>query len=183
MCNAAPTATVASPPSPISQPSVANAQACQQACDANSSCQCFVFGLPPADSAPKCMLFAVPAAQVPAQGTNLNVFDKACPAASVPTGAPTQADPQGPANGATGGTTGGQGAGNAGGQTGNTGSQTDQNSGAGGAASGHPQKRDVCGSSPSGPSTNNPTPLKTDPSITSQAACLALCAATNGCQS
>ncbi|KAL6904883.1 hypothetical protein GGI43DRAFT_432201 [Trichoderma evansii] len=110
MCDVAPAATPASAPAPLSSPSATTAIGCQQQCEADSSCQCFVFGLPPSATAPKCILFAVPASQVPAQGTNLNVFDKACAASSVPTQAPTAANPQGPANGSSSSSSNGNGA-------------------------------------------------------------------------
>ncbi|KAK3938083.1 hypothetical protein QBC46DRAFT_410510 [Diplogelasinospora grovesii] len=77
----------------ISTPTAATGAACQQQCKANTQCQSFVFGLPPTGSTPTCMLFAVPASEVPNQGTDLNVFDEAC--TSVPTQAPTHSQPQG----------------------------------------------------------------------------------------
>lgn len=78
---------------PISSPTASTAADCQQQCEANTQCQSFVFGLPPTASTPTCELFAVAASQVPNQGTDLNVFDKAC--TSVPTSAPTHSQPQG----------------------------------------------------------------------------------------
>ncbi|KAH6693940.1 hypothetical protein F5X68DRAFT_187695 [Plectosphaerella plurivora] len=95
-CNKAPTAAANANIKAISTPAAANAKACQDACNANSACKSFVFGLPAAASAPQCLLFDVPAAQVPPQQfTELFVFDKACAAASVPTVAPTHAAPRG----------------------------------------------------------------------------------------
>ncbi|KAK3938336.1 hypothetical protein QBC46DRAFT_292734 [Diplogelasinospora grovesii] len=97
MCNQTPTASNANANNnnvqSIATPTCSTAEACQQQCTANSQCQSFVFGLPPTGSTPTCMLFAVPASEVPNQGTDLNVFDKAC--TSVPTGAPTHSKPQG----------------------------------------------------------------------------------------
>lgn len=78
----------------ISSPTgISTAGDCQQQCKANTQCQSFVFGLAPTASTPTCMLFTVPASQVPNQGTDLNVFDEAC--TSVPTQAPTHSQPQG----------------------------------------------------------------------------------------
>ncbi len=166
MCNLAPTATPATEPAPLSSPGAAIASACQQQCDVNGSCQSFVFGLPPSAASPKCILFAVPADQVPSQGTNLNVFDKACAASTVPTQAPTAAGPQGPANG--------NGAGNSAGNNAGTGQGNGRN----------PAKRaNICGAAPSGPSSSAPSPLQTATQVVSQQACLSLCQKTKGCQS
>src|SRR3569833_2753868 len=94
MCNVAPTA--GGNAQPISQPNTATADACQRACEQNTACQSYVFGLPATVSAPLCKLFSVPAAQAPAQGANLHVFDKAC--AGVPATQPTHAQPIGTAS-------------------------------------------------------------------------------------
>ncbi|EHK23088.1 uncharacterized protein TRIVIDRAFT_222348 [Trichoderma virens Gv29-8] len=184
MCDVAPTATVANPPAPLSSPGATTASGCQQQCEANGSCQSFVFGLPPSATAPKCILFAVPASQVPSQGTNLNIFDKACSANTVPTQAPTAANPQGPANGKGAGSdaTNGHGAAN--------GSGTTKGSGAAKGASAGPsnqnttgKRADTCGAAPSGPSNNRPSPFRAETNVVSQQACLALCQQTKGCQS
>ncbi|KIM95759.1 hypothetical protein OIDMADRAFT_33842 [Oidiodendron maius Zn] len=78
---------------PLAQPTGINtASACQASCEANSSCQAFCFGT--VNNEIECKLFAVPAAQVPAQSSNnLLVFDKAC--TSVPNVVPTASDPTG----------------------------------------------------------------------------------------
>ncbi|KAH9212411.1 hypothetical protein DL95DRAFT_391565 [Leptodontidium sp. 2 PMI_412] len=84
-CGSAPSSSGSQ--TPISQPTgIATAAACQDQCDANSSCQSFVFGL--VDGTAKCMLYSVAAASVPKQSsTALVAYDKAC--TSVPTTAPT----------------------------------------------------------------------------------------------
>jgi hypothetical protein len=190
-CDVAPTGPAGNP---IAQPSVTTAALCQAQCIANTVCQSFGFGLPPAESAPRCILFAVPAAQVSRQGENINVFDRGCGTAAVPTGAPTRDQPQGPANG-NGNGSGNQNAGgsNAGasGQTGgnnsNNGNGARQGGPTGGGGNGNetPKKRDVCGAPPAGPAANAATQFQTAPvqTATTQAACLSLCRATTGCKS
>ncbi|KAF2715108.1 hypothetical protein K504DRAFT_457276 [Pleomassaria siparia CBS 279.74] len=155
--------------SPLSQPTgIQNAQGCQDQCTANGQCQSFVFGL--VDSAIKCMLFNVPAAQVPNQGsTNLIAFDKGC--TGVPTVTPTSANPTG-AN---------QGTGNNGQQgTGNNGQQGTGNNGQQG---GKQQKRDTCGVAPSGPTNQNTSPLSQPANIQSSADCKKQCQANSSCKS
>ncbi|KAK4040554.1 hypothetical protein C8A01DRAFT_35416 [Parachaetomium inaequale] len=79
-CNVPPTASVVDTGAPpvLASPAATTAAECQEQCEANSACECFAFGLPPpALTAPTCRLFSVPAAQVPAQSTDINVFDKA----------------------------------------------------------------------------------------------------------
>ncbi|ETS80708.1 hypothetical protein PFICI_08237 [Pestalotiopsis fici W106-1] len=78
---------------PLSSPSVSTAEDCKEAGEKISSCQSFAFGLPPNANTPICKLFSVPAAQVPAQQTNIVVFDLAC--TNVPTKAPTTSNPVG----------------------------------------------------------------------------------------
>ncbi|GKT45888.1 uncharacterized protein ColSpa_06069 [Colletotrichum spaethianum] len=79
VCNAAPTGSPANNVTPSSQPDVATAEACQKQCEADPSCQSFVFGQDPSSTTPRCQLYAVPASQVPKQSNaNLKVFDKAC---------------------------------------------------------------------------------------------------------
>jgi hypothetical protein len=85
-CNVTPTASVAAP-QVLASPAATTAAKCQEQCDANSACKCFAFGLSPDATAPTCRLFSVAAAQIPSQGTNINIFDKAC--TDVPTVAPT----------------------------------------------------------------------------------------------
>src|SRR5262245_13448744 len=84
-CGSAPTASGSQ--TPIQQPTnIKTASACQDSCNANGQCQSFVFGM--VDNTIKCMLFQVPASQVPSQDSqNLVVFDKAC--TSVPAVTPT----------------------------------------------------------------------------------------------
>ncbi|WYZ45662.1 hypothetical protein EsH8_VIII_000978 [Colletotrichum jinshuiense] len=168
VCNTAPSASGSANVTPRSQPAAATADACQKLCAADSGCQSFVFGLPASGTTPQCLLYSVPASQVPTQSnTNLKVFDKAC--SGVPTTAPTQTN--------TGTNNGNN---NQNGQTGqnNNGNNSNNNNAQ------QPKKRaDVCGAAPTGPSTSNPTPLQSREDITSQDACLALCRQTTGCQS
>lgn len=181
MCDVAPAATPASPPAPLSSPEATTASGCQQQCEADNSCQSFVFGLPPSATAPECMLFAVPASQVPSQGTNLNVFDKACAANTVPTQAPTSAPhPQGPANGSSDGS----GAANENGAA-NGKATANKNGAKTGASNQNTQgkRADVCGAAPAGPSKNPPSPFQTQVNVASQQACLDLCQQTDGCKS
>ncbi|PTB41685.1 hypothetical protein M441DRAFT_46809 [Trichoderma asperellum CBS 433.97] len=181
MCDVAPTASAANPPAPISSPGATTASECRQQCEADKSCQCFAFGLPPSATAPKCILFAVPASQVPPQGTNLNVFDKDCAANTVPTQPPTAAHPQGPANGDRAESGANDGSGSAKGN-----GATSSNNGAGAASSTQntPGKRaNLCGAAPSGPSKNPPSPFRIEVTVPSQQACLDLCQQTNECKS
>ncbi|KAH7198419.1 uncharacterized protein B0J16DRAFT_314724 [Fusarium flagelliforme] len=94
-CNAAPTAASNSNVKPFATPSAETADKCQDACDAQSGCQSFVFGLPDDASTPVCKLYKVAPAQVPQGDDQLYVFAKGCPAAQVPTSAPTHAEPRG----------------------------------------------------------------------------------------
>ncbi|KAF4338378.1 hypothetical protein FBEOM_7731 [Fusarium beomiforme] len=94
-CNAAPSASTNAKIQAISTPTAATAEACQKACSANSSCKSFIFGLPANAKAPTCKLYSVPAAQVPNQGSNLYVFDKACSEKAVPNTKPTHDKPRG----------------------------------------------------------------------------------------
>ncbi|KAF6829602.1 hypothetical protein CMUS01_08090 [Colletotrichum musicola] len=165
-CNSAPAGPVNADVQPRSQPAAANADACQKLCEADAGCQSFVFGLPPSGTTPLCYLYAVPAAQVPSQSnSNLKVFDKAC--TGVPTAVPTPTNNNGA--GANTGNNNNNGQNN--GQNGNNGQQQQQ-----------PKKRNVCGAAPTGPATNNPTPLQSRQDITTQDACLQLCKQTTGCQ-
>ncbi|KAH8898839.1 hypothetical protein GQ53DRAFT_836855 [Thozetella sp. PMI_491] len=91
-CNVTPAGSNASV-KPLSAPSVSTADLCRQQCAANPSCKAFVFGLPPNAQSPTCQLYAVPAAQIPSAGTNLNAFDIGC--SNVPNVAPTADHPQG----------------------------------------------------------------------------------------
>ncbi|KAI0167860.1 hypothetical protein BJ166DRAFT_577425 [Pestalotiopsis sp. NC0098] len=78
---------------PLLTPSVSTAEDCKEAGEKVSSCQSFAFGLPPNTNTPVCKIFSVPAAQVPAQETNVVVFDLGC--SNVPTKAPTSSNPVG----------------------------------------------------------------------------------------
>lgn len=84
---------------PLSQPSgITTAQACQTQCDANTTCQSFVFGM--VNNADQCILYSVPASSIPKQSrTNLVAYDKAC--TSVPAVVPTAANPTGANTGAS----------------------------------------------------------------------------------
>jgi hypothetical protein len=99
-CNATP-AGPQTAAAPLASPDAANSRACQDACNKNTRCQSFVFGLPAGATKPTCRLFDIAAAQVPTLGNNLHVFDKACAASQVPNTTPTQAAPQGTVSGAT----------------------------------------------------------------------------------
>ncbi|CCT69117.1 uncharacterized protein FFUJ_08054 [Fusarium fujikuroi IMI 58289] len=94
-CNIAPSATPSTKIQPLSTPTASTAQACQKLCTEHSSCKSFLFGLPADAKAPTCKLYSVPAAQVPNQGNNLYVFDKACSDKAVPNTKPTQDKPRG----------------------------------------------------------------------------------------
>ncbi|KAF5541156.1 hypothetical protein FNAPI_10330 [Fusarium napiforme] len=94
-CNIAPSATPSTKIQPLSSPSASTAQACQKLCTAHASCKSFLFGLPADAKAPTCKLYSVPAEQVPSQGNNLYVFDKACSEKAVPNTKPTQDKPRG----------------------------------------------------------------------------------------
>jgi hypothetical protein len=182
-CNSRPTGP--SGTQPRSQPSAATANLCQAKCTADSDCQAFIFGLPSGATAPDCMLFGVPAAQVPAQSDpNLMVFDRACTGLS--TTAPTNSGSN------TGSNTGNNtptkpGNANPPGNPSNDPTNGGPKNGSPGGNKGGPKARrasaDQCGGAPAGPSTSAPSPLSANPSIGSQPACLALCKATSGCKS
>ncbi|KAJ2899213.1 hypothetical protein MKZ38_003356 [Zalerion maritima] len=124
MCGQTPTSADDTSTTPFSSPAADTAEACQAQCEADTDCESFVFGLGQDDAQPECILFDVPADEVPAQGDgNLEVFDVGC--TGVPTGTPTQSDPVGetgsPAtgNGGTGEQDGGITGDNAGNANGN----------------------------------------------------------------
>ncbi|CAG1959634.1 unnamed protein product [Fusarium graminearum] len=98
-CNVAPSAATNAKIQPISQPSAATADACMKSCSSNASCKSFIFGLPANAKAPACKLYGVPAAQVPKQGSELYVFDKACSSKAVPNTKPTHDEPRGQVKG------------------------------------------------------------------------------------
>ncbi|CEI70500.1 hypothetical protein FVEN_g997 [Fusarium venenatum] len=98
-CNVAPSAATNANIKPISQPSATTAEACLKACSSNTSCKSFIFGLPANTKTPTCKLYAVSAAQVPNQGSELYVFDKACSSKAVPNTKPTHDEPRGQVKG------------------------------------------------------------------------------------
>lgn len=209
VCNTPPTAVAIAQVQPLQQPSCDTAELCLQACEANSQCQSFAFGLPPSASTPKCLIFSVPAAQVPPQDTNVNVFDKAC--ASVPNTPPTKSAPIGvysaieptatsyPSQNNGHETTGQNTQSNTQGTNGqkaqdnvspvNTPIPTPSNTSrewvkvTQRARSPMDRRAVICGSTPSGPSTNPPAPFTTNHGVANAEACLALCQRTIGCKS
>ncbi|KAF0640977.1 hypothetical protein FPSE5266_03285 [Fusarium pseudograminearum] len=98
-CNVAPSAATNAKIQPVSQPSAATADACLKSCSSNASCKSFIFGLPANAKAPTCKLYGVAAAQVPKQGSELYVFDKACSSKAVPNTKPTHDEPRGQVKG------------------------------------------------------------------------------------
>ncbi|KAF5634677.1 hypothetical protein F52700_5870 [Fusarium sp. NRRL 52700] len=98
-CNIDPSGTSSAKIQPLSTPAASTAQACQKLCTEHASCKSFLFGLPTGSKAPTCKLYSVPAAQVPHQGNNLYVFDKACSEKAVPNTKPTQDKPRGEVKG------------------------------------------------------------------------------------
>lgn len=171
-CGSAPSASGSQ--TPLSQPSnIQNAQACQSACTSNPQCQSFLFGL--VDSSIKCMLFSVPASQVPKQSSqNLVAYDKAC--GSVPAVTPTSSNPTGAASGSN----------NSGNNNNNNGGNNNQNQQGGQQTNpptgGRLAVRDTCGAAPAG-SNANQAPLSQPANIQSEAECLAKCKADGGCKS
>ncbi|KAM0345643.1 hypothetical protein ACHAPU_006297 [Fusarium lateritium] len=95
ICNTAPTGATNSNIKPFATPSVKTADKCQDACDAQTGCQSFVFGLPADVSVPVCKLYKVAPAKIPRGDDKLYVFAKSCAAAMVPTSAPTHDEPRG----------------------------------------------------------------------------------------
>ncbi|RSL83001.1 hypothetical protein BHE90_004962 [Fusarium euwallaceae] len=94
-CNVAPTASAKTNIQPYDAADAATAEECQTICESDEACLSFVFGLAAHATTPSCLLYKVPAAQVPARSDGLHVFDKACSAKLVPTTAPTHAQPWG----------------------------------------------------------------------------------------
>ncbi|KAM0414603.1 hypothetical protein ACHAPT_013553 [Fusarium lateritium] len=94
-CNVAPTALVKTNVQPYDVAEAATAEECQTICESDEACLSFVFGLAAHATTPSCLLYKVPAAQVPARSDGLHVFDKARSAKLVPTTAPTHAQPWG----------------------------------------------------------------------------------------
>jgi PAN domain len=153
---------------PIAQPSgITTAQACQAACTSAASCQAFIFGL--LNGVEKCMLYAVPAAQVPPQGTpNLVVYDKGC--ISVPAVVPTADSPTGAGTGSSG----------AGTPSGQVDSSVNKDQGKPRMAA----RGNQCNAAPTGPTGGSaPQPIATPGNIASLDACLAACKANPACKS
>ncbi|RGP72365.1 hypothetical protein FLONG3_6761 [Fusarium longipes] len=94
-CNAAPTGPSDSNVKPFATPSAETADKCQDACEAQSGCQSFTFGLPDDKSTPVCKLYKVDPAQVPQSDDQVYVYAKGCPAAQVPNTQPTHDEPRG----------------------------------------------------------------------------------------
>lgn len=155
-CDTTPSATSGSV-QPLSTVSASTAADCQTQCDSNSQCQSFVFGTA-ADGSIECLLYNVPASEVPVQSGDLKGYDKSC--ANVPTTAPS---------------------------TSGTASSTGTSSGTGannGAQPGQKLKvRDICGSAPTGSSSQAVSPLQTLDTVNSATDCLNLCKQTSGCMS
>jgi len=177
-CGAAPTAADSQPI--LAAPTgIQTAALCLAQCDANSSCESFLFGL--VDNVIECKLFACAAANIPKQPSpDLIAYGKACP--SIPAVVPTASNPTGvnvnQASNPTNGQSGNNQPGNN--QSGKTQSGNNNQSG-----NGHPKKTraasDICGQTPSG--SGNPTPLQTLPNVDSLDACLAEAKAQSGCES
>lgn len=168
-CGAAPAGSGSQ--TPLEQPTnCQTAQACQSACNSNGQCQSFLFGM--VDNAIKCMLFSVPAAQVPKQSSqNLVVYDKAC--GSVPAVTPTASNPTGVNQ---------SGDNNNQNQNGNNQNQNQQGQQGTPPAGQKLALRDTCGAAPAG-SNPNQAPLSQPQNINSAADCLAQCKANPSCKS
>jgi hypothetical protein len=167
-CGSTPTASGSQ--APIQQSTdMKTASACQTACNADGQCQSFVFGM--VDNTIKCILFSVPASQVPAQSSqNLVAFDKAC--TSVPTVTPTSSNPTGASSG--------QGSNSNNNQQGQQGQQTQQ--GGNNPAGQKLAVRDTCGATPAGTNSNQAA-LSEPANIDSAADCLEKCKDDSNCKS
>ena len=161
----------------LSQPSgPQNAAACQTACDANSSCLSFLFGM--VDSDIKCLLYACAASAIPPPSSpDLIAYDKAC--TSVPTVTPTTQNPTGvntdnnantKTNANTENNANTNNKANPGGATKSTGTQQTRGLVA----------RDTCGGAPAGPS--GAQPISAPAGIDTLADCKAKCAADPSCE-
>lgn len=189
-CDVAPTAatTTTSAAQPLSTPSATTAANCQTQCESNTQCQSFVFGTNDAGVV-QCLLYSVPAAQIPTQsGDSLKAFDKVC--TDVPTTAPTTTTTTSTETGSTAETGANTGAGST------TGTGSTAGTGANTATTGMNNRRasvfqgqqlaarqEICGSAPTGASTQSVTPLQTLATVNSATACLDLCKQTSGCES
>ncbi|KAF2180131.1 hypothetical protein K469DRAFT_593440 [Zopfia rhizophila CBS 207.26] len=170
VCGTAPSASGSQ--NAIEQPAnIQTAAACQSACDANTSCKSFLFGM--VDNSIKCMLFSVAANAIPKQSSaNLIAYDKAC--GSVPVVTPTAQNPTGVNSGNTN-----QGTNQGTNQEANNNNNNQQ--GANPPAGGKVAARDTCGGAPAG--NANQAPINTPANINSVADCLAQCKANPACKS
>ena len=176
VCGAAPTGATSQPI--LAAPTgIQTAALCLAQCDANSSCESFIFGL--VDGVIECKLFACAAANIPKQSSpNLIAYGKACP--SIPAVVPTASNPTGVNVNQASNPSNSQPSNNQSGnkQTGKTQSGNNQ--------SGNSQPKttraasNICGQTPSG--SGSPTPLQTLQNIDSLAACLAKAKAQSGCE-
>ncbi len=181
-CGSAPSASGTQ--TPLSQPSgISTASACQAQCEANTSCESFVFGM--VNNVDECILYSVAASSVPTQSsTNLVAYDKAC--SSVPSVVPTTSNPTGASTSGSNTSNTGSTTSNTGSTTSNTGSTTsntgsDSTSNSNSPAQGGQQKRDICGAAPTGPSGNaNPITQQNVESLTD---CKALAESDPSCKS
>ncbi|KAG5759750.1 hypothetical protein H9Q72_012130 [Fusarium xylarioides] len=94
-CNVAPSAPSNRKAQPYHTGRADTAIDCQTFCASDDVCKSFAFGLVKGHSHPSCLLFKVPASEVPARKDGLHVFDKHCAAGHVPTSAPTASEPWG----------------------------------------------------------------------------------------
>ncbi|KAM0345642.1 hypothetical protein ACHAPU_006296 [Fusarium lateritium] len=94
-CNVAPSAAVNGKVHPYHHGKADTAVDCQTFCTSDDSCKSFAFGLVKGAHHSSCLLFEVPAAEVPARKDGLHVFDRECTTDRVPTSAPTTAQPWG----------------------------------------------------------------------------------------
>jgi len=81
VCGAAPAGPAASAPNPLYTSQGINSQdACLALCKANPACKSWEFGKPTAGAAQQCILFSIPAAQLPpaATGGSIVAFDIGC---------------------------------------------------------------------------------------------------------
>ncbi|KAI1017122.1 hypothetical protein LB505_001988 [Fusarium chuoi] len=94
-CNIAPSAPSSRKVQPYHTGKADTAIDCQTFCASDDHCKSFAFGLVKGHAHPSCLLFKVPASEVPARKDGLHVFDKQCAADRVPTSAPTTSEPWG----------------------------------------------------------------------------------------
>ncbi|KAF4502289.1 hypothetical protein FAGAP_1474 [Fusarium agapanthi] len=94
-CNIAPSGSSNRKVQPYHTGKADTAIDCQTFCASDDFCKSFAFGLVKGHSHPSCLLFKVPASEVPARKDGLHVFDKQCASDRVPTSAPTASEPWG----------------------------------------------------------------------------------------